>query len=68
MNMPAKVKEFKSKIKEADAILIATPEYNYSVPRVLKNAIDSASRPYGDDPFNDKPNGSQAAVEDVNRG
>jgi len=55
MNMPAKVKEFKSKIGEADAILIATPEYNYSVPGVLKNAIDSASRPYGDNPFNDKP-------------
>jgi chromate reductase len=55
MNMPAKVKEFKSKIKEADAILIATPEYNYSVPRVLKNAIDSASGPCGDNPFNDKP-------------
>ena len=55
MNIPAKVKEFKSKIREADAILIATPEYNYSVPGVLKNAIDSASRPYGDNPFNDKP-------------
>jgi len=55
MNMFAKVKEFKSKIREADAILIATPEYNYSVPGVLKNAIDSASRPYGDNPFNDKP-------------
>ena len=34
--MPLKVKEFKSKIREADAILIATPEYNYSVPGVLK--------------------------------
>jgi chromate reductase, NAD(P)H dehydrogenase (quinone) len=55
MNMPAKVKEFKSKIREADAILIATPEYNYSVPGVLKNAVDSASRPYGDNPFNGKP-------------
>ena len=55
MNMPAKVKEFKSKIREADAILIATPEYNYSIPGVLKNAIDFASRPYGDNPFNDKP-------------
>ena len=55
LNMPAKVKEFKSKIREADAILIATPEYNYSVPGVLKNAIDFASRPYGDNPFNDKP-------------
>ena len=55
MNMPEKVTEFKSKIREADAILIATPEYNYSVPGVLKNAIDFASRPYGDNPFDDKP-------------
>lgn len=55
MNMPEKVIEFKSKIRESDAILIATPEYNYSVPGVLKNAIDFASRPYGDNPFDDKP-------------
>ena len=55
MDMPEKVTEFKSKIREADAILIATPEYNYSVPGVLNNAIDFASRPYGDNPFNDKP-------------
>jgi chromate reductase, NAD(P)H dehydrogenase (quinone) len=54
-NMPAKVKEFKSKIRKSDALLIATPEYNYSVPGVLKNAIDYASRPYGDNPFDDKP-------------
>jgi chromate reductase len=54
-NMPAKVKEFKTKIRESDALLIATPEYNYSVPGVLKNAIDFASRPYGDSPFDDKP-------------
>ena len=54
-DMPTKVKEFKSKIRDADAILIATPEYNYSIPGVLKNAIDFASRPYGDNPFNDKP-------------
>lgn len=55
MDMPPKIKEFKSKIREADAILIATPEYNYSVPGVLKNAIDWASRPYGDNPFDGKP-------------
>jgi chromate reductase, NAD(P)H dehydrogenase (quinone) len=55
-DMPIKVKEFKSKIREeSDAILIATPEYNYSVPGVLKNAIDWASRPYGDNSFDGKP-------------
>ena len=50
-----KVKEFKLKIKAADAVLIATPEYNYSIPGVLKNAIDCASRPYGDNAFEHKP-------------
>jgi chromate reductase len=52
---PQKVKEFKLKIRAADAILVATPEYNYSIPGVLKNAIDSASRPYGDNAFEGKP-------------
>jgi len=55
-NQPSeRLKEFKAKIKAADGILIATPEYNYSVPGVLKNAIDAASRPYGDNPFDGKP-------------
>ena len=54
-NPPAKVAEFKRKIREADAILFVTPEYNYSIPGVLKNAIDWASRPYGDSAWNGKP-------------
>lgn len=54
-SMPEKVKEFKRKIRVADAILIATPEHNYSIPGVLKNAIDWASRPYGDNSFDGKP-------------
>jgi chromate reductase len=53
--MPEKVKEFKAKIRAADAILISTPEYNYSIPGVLKNAIDWASRPYSDNSFEGKP-------------
>jgi chromate reductase len=53
--MPEKVKEFKAKIKAADAILIATPEHNYSMPGVLKNAMDWASRPYGNNSFKGKP-------------
>ena len=52
---PETIKEFKAKIRAADAILIATPEYNYSIPGVLKNAIDCASRPYGDNAFDGKP-------------
>ncbi len=52
---PDKVTAFKKKIRAADAILIATPEYNYSIPGVLKNAIDWASRPYGDNAFDGKP-------------
>jgi chromate reductase, NAD(P)H dehydrogenase (quinone) len=54
-DMPARVREFKERIRSADAVLIATPEYNYSVPGVLKNAIDWASRPYGDSAWNGKP-------------
>ena len=54
-NPPAKVTEMKQRIRNADAILFVTPEYNYSVPGVLKNAIDWASRPYGDSAWTGKP-------------
>lgn len=54
-NPPQKVNEFKEKIRAADAILFVTPEYNYSVSGVLKNAIDWVSRPYGDNAFSGKP-------------
>ena len=50
-----KVAEFKEKIRQADALLIATPEYNYSVPGVLKNALDCASRPKAGNPLEGKP-------------
>ena len=53
--LPAKVAELKAKIRSADAILFVTPEYNYSVPGVLKNAIDWGSRPYGDNAWEHKP-------------
>ncbi len=52
---PAAVVELKQRIRAADAILLVTPEYNYSVPGVLKNAIDWASRPYGDSAWSGKP-------------
>jgi chromate reductase len=54
-NPSLRVKELKAKVRSADGILFATPEYNYSMPGVLKNAIDAASRPYGDNPFDGKP-------------
>jgi chromate reductase len=54
-NPPAKIANLKKRVRESDAILFVTPEYNYSVPGVLKNAIDWASRPYGDSAWNGKP-------------
>ena len=52
---PSSVLELKKCIRGADAVLIVTPEYNYSIPGVLKNAIDWASRPHGDSAWSGKP-------------
>jgi chromate reductase, NAD(P)H dehydrogenase (quinone) len=49
------VQDFKQRIKDADAVLFVTPEYNRSVPGVLKNAIDVGSRPYGQSAWDGKP-------------
>jgi chromate reductase len=54
---PAPVVRLKQGIRDADGLLFVTPEYNRSIPGVLKNALDHASRPYGDSAFPDKPAG-----------
>jgi chromate reductase len=54
-NPPAEWVAFRDQIKAADAVLFVTPEYNRSVPGVLKNAIDVGSRPYGSNAWNGKP-------------
>jgi chromate reductase len=51
------VKRLKAEISAAQGLLFATPEYNRSIPGVLKNAIDHASRPYGENAFAGKPAG-----------
>jgi chromate reductase len=53
-NFPEAAKALKAKIREADGIIIATPEYNRSIPGVLKNSIDWTSRPYGDSAWDGK--------------
>src|SRR5438067_12034035 len=52
---PAAVADLRSVIAGADAILVATPEYNHSIPGQLKNALDWASRPLATNPFRNKP-------------
>ena len=52
---PAQYTAFRDKVRAADAVLFVTPEYNRSVPAVLKNAIDVGSRPYGHSAWNGKP-------------
>jgi chromate reductase len=49
------VRQLKERIRCADAVLIATPEYNYSIPGVLKNALDWMARPPAENPFEEKP-------------
>ncbi len=58
---PEAVEEFKRAISEADALLFATPEYNHSIPGVLQNAIDWASRPAMKSPLAGKPVGIMGA-------
>ncbi len=53
--LPAAVLRLKKEITEADAVLLVTPEYNRSIPGVLKNIIDWASRPYGQNSWSSKP-------------
>lgn len=54
-NPPKEWVSFRDKIKSVDGLLFLTPEYNRSVPAVLKNAIDVGSRPYGHNVWNEKP-------------
>ncbi len=56
-NQPASVKRLKTEIETSSALLFVTPEYNRSIPGVLKNAIDHASRPSGKNSWGSKPAG-----------
>lgn len=75
--VPPAVADMRQLIDRADALLIATPEYNQSIPGVLKNALDWASRPYGQTVLKDKPvaavgtsplpTGGMSALSDVRK-
>ena len=54
-NTPEEYTTFRNKVKEVDAVLFVTPEYNRSIPAPLKNALDVGSRPYGESIWNGKP-------------
>jgi chromate reductase len=54
-SVPASVERLREAIRSADAVLISTPEYNHSIPGVLKNALDWASRPFPDSSLRAKP-------------
>jgi chromate reductase, NAD(P)H dehydrogenase (quinone) len=60
-SVPEPVLELREAIREADAVLIATPEYNHSIPGQLKNALDWASRPAGQSALNGKPSATIGA-------
>jgi chromate reductase len=62
---PAEVIELKREIAEADAVLFVTPEYNRSIPGILKNAIDWPSRPFGESVWTDKPGAIAGATGGV---
>ncbi|AQT46631.1 NADPH-dependent FMN reductase [Bartonella choladocola] len=63
-NPPLAWQNFRNELKKVDAVLFITPEYNRSIPAVLKNAIDVASRPYGKGVWNGKP----GAVVSISQG
>src|SRR5690242_1877752 len=63
-SLPDSWRRFRDRVRQADAVIFVTPEYNRSVPGVLKNAIDVGSRPYGKSVFSRKP----AAVMSVSPG
>lgn len=62
---PAEVIRLKSEIAQADAVLFVTPEYNRSIPGILKNAIDWPSRPFGESVWTDKPGAIAGATSGV---
>lgn len=61
-DFPAEAKKAKEQVEAADGVLFVTPEYNRSIPGVLKNAIDWASRPWGSNSFDSKPVGIVGAT------
>jgi chromate reductase, NAD(P)H dehydrogenase (quinone) len=54
-NMPLVVREFKKRVREADAVLFAAPEHNYTITALLKNAIEWGNRPSNDNSWDNKP-------------
>lgn len=65
LDLPDSVSRLRQAIAAADGVIVATPEYNYSVPGVLKNAIDWASRPAYRSVFHGKPTGVMSAAASI---